>query len=239
MAKKKKKRIKEGTKEAKPGEKSQKEVIKRENKQLFWIILIIFLIFLTFFIINQIRVNRNYFEYGGANWTIEDYGNLRIYHGRFEVFTGKPVIYDIYLRNDPRTNKVLVTGGYGDFKEHTYFSFSKGVNQCRGDIPRVVSDLSNFLEKAIGVDNVSPATNSRDYTNESTLEFVNCTSTDRGVVIFEMGEEQSVMQSDENKFCHIITIKDCKDLATVEKYMTSIVSFNNQLLDIKASKKNN
>ena len=54
-----------------------------------------------------------------------------------------------------------------------------------------------------------------------------------------MGEEQSVMQSDENKFCHIITIKDCKDLATVEKYMTSIVSFNNQLLDIKASKKNN
>jgi len=211
----------------------KKEIIKKENKQLFWILLIILVFFAAFMVPYFYIDSKKTFDYGGIDWAIEDYEDLRIYHGRFPVFTEKNQSFNMFLRNDPRTNEVPITGDLSNFKKVTYFSYSKEVNSCRGEFPRVISDLSSFFKLAIGIKEIYSATNNFTYSNETNLPHISCeTQENIGAIIFNIGEEQGIKVSEQNPYCYTLTLKDCNDLATVEKFMTSIVSYNSQLSQI-------
>jgi len=64
------------------GDADVKESVKKnENRQALWFFVIVIILFASFFVPYFYMGSLKSFEYVGADWRIEDYENLRIYHG--------------------------------------------------------------------------------------------------------------------------------------------------------------
>ena len=98
------------------GELPKKSIRENENKQLLWFFVIVVAVFATVFILYFSIEGAKTFEYGGADWLIEDYPNLRIYHGQFPSLADDQLIYNVFLRTDPREKDVSTEGVFAKFK---------------------------------------------------------------------------------------------------------------------------
>jgi hypothetical protein len=206
--------------------KVNKSAVRKENKQLIWFFVFVVVVFASFlipyyYIQNYIK-EKNSFEYAGMDWTIEDYKGLEIFHGRFPSFSGSEKVYNIYLRNDPRENNVSAEGKFNRFMRGMTVSFGEEIEQCRGDVSRVLVDFGAFLLGGIGVPKINPGTTSWDVANSSDLEYVDCSS-NKAAIIIEKGVESWIAQSKINPECYTIKIKDCDDIKPLEKFMVKAV----------------
>ena len=207
-----------------PEQKIDKKIEERENRQVAWFIGIVVLIFViavgTYFYVQGM----NKFNYDGVPWAIENEGGgLIIYHARFPAFYNPNITYNLYLRNDPRTNDVPTQGNFSDFRYDSLLAFSPQVDACRGDIPRVVVDLAMFLKSDIGVKKLDPATTNLEISKEANRTYADCSIVNQGVFIIQMGNKSSVIQNEKNSFCYTITIQNCTDIAPVEKFIIETV----------------
>jgi hypothetical protein len=85
------------------------------------------------------------FEYGGFYYTIEDFGGLVFYHTIF-FFPKKNLTYNLYLRNDPRTNNVSVDINLKEIKALTYVAIDKAFENVKCSLLPVASfNLAQFL----------------------------------------------------------------------------------------------
>ncbi|MBU3923516.1 MAG: hypothetical protein KJ592_01220 [Nanoarchaeota archaeon] len=204
-------------------ESSKKSVIENENRQLFWFFVVVGVVFATVFVSYFFVESLKGFEYGGANWTVEDYGQFDVYHARFASLYRKNMMYNLYLRNDPRKNNVPVEGEFKSFKRGGYISLSQEFESCRGEVSRVMVDLGAFLKSGLGMDAIAVATSDAEFSLRSETPYVNCSNTlDRSVFMIDVGEN-GVVQDDVNRFCYTITVEDCNDITSVEKFMTEIL----------------
>ena len=100
----------EGKKEVKTEERVSKKILKRENKQLIWFFSIIAVIFIAFlggyFYVQESKT----FDFAGVKFEKIREFDIDFYHGQIPLFAkgGKTNIYNIYLRNDPRKNKIPI-----------------------------------------------------------------------------------------------------------------------------------
>jgi hypothetical protein len=204
-------------------EKVGKKVKEKENRQLKWLFFWIIVVFAAFLIpYFYIQANKH-FSYNNIEWFIEDYGGLKIYHGQFLAFNDNTTTYNIFLRNDPRTNDVPIEGNYSYFKYGGYISISPEVDECRGELPRALTDLAAFTQRGVGVAKINVATNDLKTASELGRTFVNCsTNLDRTVIILEMGFP-GVIQDEKNNVCYTITIENCNDIKPLEKFMARAV----------------
>jgi len=214
---KKKKNIKK-TKENKP-KKTHEEV---ENTQLIWFFVVIFVVFASFLIPYFYIQSLKTFDYAGVDWKVEEYNDLTVYHTRFPAIGGN-TNYNLYLRGDPRENNVAAEGNFSSFYRKMQVSFSPEVDMCRGEIPRITVDLGVFLKSNLGAIEVKAATTDPERKNGK--EYTDCYNTpERTVVILEKGEENSVIQSEENPYCYTITVADCEDSSAIEKFMIAVIN---------------
>jgi len=202
-----------------------KKIVKKENKQVTWFLVLAGVVFASFLIPYFYIESLKSFDFAGIPWKIEALGEQKIYHGRFYALSGADLIYNIYLRIDPRENDVFASGTFNLFRYGAYISLSPEVNKCRGEVSRVMVDLGSFLKAGVGIANLAVATNNPDYSNETGLPYIDCSNLhERTIIIIEKGEERSVVQSNENPDCYIITVNDCNDGAPIEKFMLESIS---------------
>ncbi|MCK4649928.1 hypothetical protein KAT36_01720 [Candidatus Pacearchaeota archaeon] len=200
-----------------------KVTIERENRQMGWFIFTVIAVFALVLIPYFWVESSKSFEFGNIDWVIEDYENLRIFHGRFLSFTNSNLYYNVFLRGDPRKNDIYTEGNFDSFKYGGIISVSPEVDSCRGELSRVMLDLGAFLKRGAGVGVLESGSTDEGVANESGRRFVTCGNVfDRTVVIVEIGEAR-VLQDDDNSFCYTVYAEDCNDVRGVERFMVKAV----------------
>ncbi len=204
-----------------------KEIEEKETRQLIWFFVIVGLVFAVVLVPYFWNEANKSFEFGGADWVIEDYENLRIFHGRFISLANPNLNYNVFFRTDPRKNDVEVSGKLSDFKYGGVISLSPEVDDCRGELSRVMLDLGAFLRQGVGVGPIESGSISEEIANASGRRFANCDIVgNRTVVIVEIGKKRGVVKSDVNPDCYILTAANCEDSDVVEKFMMrSVMDF--------------
>jgi hypothetical protein len=197
--------------------KIKRDTKKKEEWQLLWVLGVIVLVFVIFFGTYFFVQGLNRFEYAGVNWVIENHGGTKFYHGRFIAFRNPQLIYNLYLRNDPRENNVNASGNFTFFSKESFLSFSPEVDECRGDVSVTTVTLASFLSSGVGMESLEPSTTDPQVYYSTGRNFADCNSVGGGIVI-EMGES-SITQSEKNPYCYTIKIKNCTDIQPIEKFM--------------------
>jgi hypothetical protein len=84
--------------------------------------------------------------------------------------------------------------------------------------------MISFLRYGVGMTSVELGTTDFSVAKETNRTFADCNLwMNRGVIVVKTGEESSIVQSEVNPFCYTITVKDCNDIAPVEKFMIETV----------------
>jgi len=239
MAKKsiKKKKTVKNTSAAKAAQESAptplpKKTVERENNQLMWFFLVVLVAFAVVLIPYFYNESTKTFEYKTIDWTIEKAGKVTIFHGRFPTLNGQRHIaagtlvhHNIFLRNDPRENIVLVEGPLDDFKNGGVVSISPEFDTCRGDIPRIMVDFFDFLSNGIGMMQLEAATPSAIVANETGKRQIDCSYTGpETVFLFDLGKEDSIVVNSENPNCYQITASSCQSTFAIERFMVQSVA---------------
>ncbi len=202
----------------------KRTVMKKEDRQLVWIVAVIVVVFVVSLGIYYWVNTTKGFEFGGADWVYEDYGTFSYYHGRFANLLGANFTYNIYLANDPRTNDVPTEGVFNEFKYGVVVSMSPEFDLCRGDASRVMSDLGRFMMDGLGAGPIVAGSTDEEIANSSGRKFATCDSVnDRTVIVVQRGNN-FVAQDGENPNCYVISVDDCNDASAVEKFMLKIIS---------------
>jgi len=205
------------------GELPKKTIVKRESKQLIWFFVIVAVIFASFlgpyFWIESSKT----FEYVGADWALESYESLDIYHGRFASLSNPGLTFNIFLRIDPRENNVLTEGVFDKFKNGGIISLTPEVDACRGELSRVMLDLASFLKEGVGVGSLKTGSTDKVTALNSDRRYALCnTVSDRTLVIVDIGEPR-VVKSEDHPYCYTIYAKDCNDVSSVEKFIVKTI----------------
>ncbi len=207
------------------GELPKKSVVKSEERQLLWFFIIAGVI-LAAVLISYFGVEgAKTFEYGGVNWVIEEYAEPTgtIYHGQFGALDGANLIFNVYLRGDPRENDVKTEGTFDKFKYGGIVSMSPAIDACRGELSRVMLDLGSFLKRGVGVGPLETGSIDENVANESGRRYALCDNVDdRTVVIVDIGEP-AVIQDVDNPECYTIYAETCNDVSSVEKFILKSV----------------
>jgi hypothetical protein len=210
------------------GELPKKSVRKRENEQLIWFFVIVAVIFASFLVPYFWVESTRGFEYGNAEWFVEeyDYPTGIIYHGRFATLSGANLTYNIYLRGDPRENNVKTIGTFDKFKNRGVVSMTPEVDKCRGELSRVMLDLGSFIKSGVGATVLESGSTDPFIALETDRKYALCNTVSQGAIfIIDIGEP-SVIQDSENEYCYKIYAENCNDITAVEKFMIkSIIDF--------------
>ncbi len=225
VTKKGKKKVVKKKEIVKDGEKVSEKVVEKENKQMVWFFVIVGIVFAAVLVPYFWGEGLKTFEYAEVDWKIEEYTEPtgEIFHGRFLSFTNENLYYNIFLREDPRTNDVSTEGTFDDFKYGGYVSWDEEVEACRGELSRVMLDLGAFLKQGVGVDVLESGASNVEFAESSGREYISCDTRDRTIVIIELGEESGVVQDKDNLNCYTIYATDCNDLTGVEKFMVKSI----------------
>jgi hypothetical protein len=204
------------------GELPEKKVRESENKQLIWFFAVVIVIFAAFLVPYFWIQGTKTFTFDGKEWNIEEDPDVTFYHTEFLIPNREDTVYQLYLRTDPRKNDVHAEGEFNVFKYGGYFSFTEEVNDCnarRWQIRHSSQDLISFIRTGIGIGNMDYAASTPEFSEETGFPFVNCLTTQNSTVIMLTMGEPSVIQSDVNPNCYIISVKDCDDIEPIEKFI--------------------
>ena len=207
------------------GEIPKEKVRNREDRQLLWFFIIIGIVFASFLIPYFWAEGEKTFEYVGADWVVEEYPEPTgdIYHGRFKALSGADLMFNVFFRGDPRENDVRTEGTFNKFKRGGIVSFSPEVDECRGELGRVMLDLGSFLREGVGVGSIETGYIDSVLAIENEKRYATCDRVnDRSLVIVKIGEP-AVVQNESYSYCYTIYAKDCDDVSSVEKFMIKTI----------------
>ena len=207
-----------------------KRLIGKEEAQLVWFFVVVGVVFVSFLIPYFYLEGLKQFEYKGVDWVVEDFAGGDIFHGQFLSINKEDLLYNLYVRNDPRESDTLIDAEFGHFTVGGHISVSQEIDTvCRGqEVTRMLVDLGAFLLSGIGMDQVNASSHNEEYALQTNIEYVDCnTFENQTIVKLLKGNESSITQSVENPFCYTITIADCNDIVPIETFMVeSIGAFN-------------
>ncbi len=192
---------------------------KPRQREALWVIgtmaVIVGALILTPVIVRMLAT----FEYQGLTFTRERFGDIPVYHYSY-YFTddvGQQYQYNLYLRNDPRTNTVPIDNTIAFEERRTVYVTlnSTALSQCSTSL-RDVAALAQFLNDnliPIQAGNIDPA-----LAQENNLTHVTCETHPTNVVVAILpGNETRVSQ---HNLCHRVTYDSCEEvLPALEKFM--------------------
>ncbi len=205
-------------------ETSEKKIT---NKPLYLILLAMIILVVVFFLAYFLFSSINKINYNGLTFTKEMFGEIPVFHHYYNFMSqGKLFQYNLYLRNDPRQNKVALTGdaigtGIEFFEKDTiYISLEKdALVGCEyGSVG--IANLASFL-----VDNklnIKGASADKELAMENNLTYATCKDNPREVVItIRNSNETRVIH--EEKDCYIIEVANCEVLPAIEKFQVQSI----------------
>ena len=213
------------------GELPKKSVIKKETKQLTIFFVMIGVIFAAFLIPFFYSQSLNSFKFINTNWTVEEFQDIKMFHGRFASFANPNSYYNLYLRNDPRKNDVTSTGNFTKFKYNMIISTDYEIDYCYDKISSTFATLGMFSKQGVGIKNIEVATTNEELALDMNKTLLKDCSNDpsKMTVLVTMGNKSSVVQDENDPYCYRITMDDCSDESAVEKFMINIVEDLGQL----------
>ena len=205
---------------------------KREKTEMIFLIIILLILFITIgiFLVKFIKLKKNvenfeYFEYDGFKYYIENYGNLTFYHTKF-YFHEKNLTFDLYLRNDPRTNNIpLNIERLKVINPVTYIAIDKNFDE-KNCTELIISSYSlgifispiTVVESAIYYENYSLPT----YKNLLVIKNISFSEENNvTLIILKYGEEKKV-ENINNTI--IIQSEYCQILQPTEKFILFLVN---------------
>ncbi len=205
-------------------EVARKSVSEEEDRQLLWLVIVVGFVFVAVLFSYFWVQGAKSFQYDKINWTINDYNNLKIFHGRFPSLGVANLTFNMYLREDPRKNNAQTNGTFDKFSYGGIVSISPTIDRCRGELSRAMLDLGSFMRRGIGVGPLEVATTDKFTALELNRTYARCdTVSDKTIVIVEMGNSSSVVQNTKNPYCYTIKAQNCEDISSIEKFMVKSV----------------
>lgn len=197
-------------KKTKKGKTSKKKQMESQNKILknFFIVVgvIIIMILLIFLFINQTKN----FEYEGVEFSIVKFCDERpcliTYNTEIPIiYQGKEILYDFYLRNDPRElAKSVPFDGEAVFKNNMFINITFN-RHCEGyETIAIVNFLNLYGVSGI---NVTAADENTECDSEGNSMFV----------LIQESNETSIEQF--GPACYNINIKNCEILEGTERFL--------------------
>jgi len=191
----------------------EKENIKKQNKQLrniFILIIAVLGVFLaSYFFIDSIKQ----FEYEGLKFKVVKEQDLIFYNTAIPIYQGSPITgrfigdYNFYLRKDPRIiGEEVAFKGELRLLENIVFNSTQDFN-CDGDGIIAVANLANLLGK-MGANVIK---------NDS----LNCDwAGDYNFIRLMPGDKTEIRMP--GPACYDLIIKDCEILEVTERFMLEI-----------------
>jgi hypothetical protein len=207
--------------------KSQTEKIL--EKDLLKIIGFIAVLIVIYWLASTYFQSLNHFNYRGLEFTKERFDKLTVYHYYyyFKNKVGQAIQYNLYLRNDPRTNNVTVEGDKVLFENaYAYITFDSTYPSGCQDSTQAVVDLGLFLsQNQIKVFNGLMNKTEADMTNQS---YFTCTTLPDSAEVIELkGGRETKIRAQDN--CNEIIIgPDCRVQEAIEKFkLESLINARN------------
>ncbi|MEM4648019.1 MAG: hypothetical protein QXO12_01765 [Candidatus Pacearchaeota archaeon] len=201
--------------------------------------ILLILIFLLFFSFSCIKKEKE-FNFNGFNYSIINYGktnegkNIIVYLTKI-YFPDKDIIYNLYLRYDPRKNNVPIQiNNLKEIKALTYIAFDKKFeNKKCAELTLAGFRLGEFLyvlgvKKEVAIFDETNSTFNEKYitiTNYNFSEENNLT-----LIILKYGDEEKVYNINNTI---IIQSNDCNILQAVEKFILFVIERLKNLNTIK------
>ena len=198
----------------------KKAGMKKEDKQLLWFFIVVFLVFASFlggyFYFQSLKS----FNYAGVDWIKEDMNGLKLYHSVFPTFYDSGISYNLYLRNDPRTNNISVNAVF-IFKPEVIVSWEPEAGACKNAILSS-GNIAMFLTQAGGL-KVEGAITNESVAKELNMSFADCNSAgEKTVVLIKKSEEPKIVQKTQN--CYVIEIGNCQNIEAAEKFILAVLA---------------
>lgn len=195
---------------------------KKKDNQLYWILGAMAVLVVVFFISYSIFSNINKVEFNGLTFTKEMFGEIPVFHNYYNFMSnGELFQYNLYLRNDPRKNKVPITGNAIDdgieFSQENYIYISLAPDALVGcEYGSVgLSSLASFL--ADNQLNIKGAAADEELARQNNVAYANCeTHPDDSVIVVKNGDETRIVHDKKN--CYIIDVANCEIIPAVEKF---------------------
>lgn len=203
--------------------KKSHQKMSKQDKQTLWVVVSI-LVLIGVFVGGYLYFQSlNSFEYLGIQWDIQKYPGLTLYHSRFPIiYMGELVAnYNIFLRNDPRKNEIPLKTEF-QFDNQVVISFQPESIEC-DDTTRVSTDLVGILNAFPFITNVSGGVSNESVADELGLDFVDCSTKDKTVILIQRSDSAEIIQDNENPNCYIINIGECEETLAVERFMLGII----------------
>jgi len=189
----------------------RKGEIEKENKLLRNVLIFIGIVFLVLVISVFIGKASTHFKYKDVKFDIVKEGELTLYHTSFPViYNGTNMVYNIYLRNDPRElEKTVPAKGTLLSIDDAFYSVSQEI-ECDGKQGRntAIPNLQNTYN-AIGKNFI------RD-------ENASCDPQGRYMyIVIQPGNETSIEKFGPN--CYNININNCEILEGTERFIAGLL----------------
>lgn len=223
----------EKTKTEKPKKDTEEKPLDMQklSKEAMWMIAImvglIAFVLVFFFSVNSMKS----FDYKGLTFTREKFGDLDVYHHYFYFnYLGQTYQYNLYLRNDPRRNKVPVEGdiiGLLGIRRNNavYVSIdNNNLMNCTNSSIAVASISSFLTNNKIMMRGALPDKEEAEAKNTT---YADCENNPDDMVIMILSGEETKVSSKGN--CYTITAVNCEILDAVEKFEVQAIIDDNML----------
>lgn len=198
---------------------SVEENKKESGKELSWILWGIGILAVLFVVFYYVFQDWGTIKYEGLKFTFEKYGE-KLYFYHYEYYFKGPdnQVYknNVYLRHDPRKNKIPVEEEiiFNNIQP-IYISINSQELKSCNDSVIAVATLSQFL--ANNFLNIKGATPNETEAKEKNITFANCTShPEHNVIVLQSGENTKISK-EEN--CYLIDINNCEIQQAVERFV--------------------
>ncbi|GEM_PF-2021472 len=213
--------IKKKEKKTANKKKSNEEI--NQNKQLIRI-LSFFLLFFGFFLGSYFYFqSQNYFKYAGLDFRKEKMGEINFYHARFPIIYRGQIynIHNLYLRTDPRKNKVPVNANFS-LSEKIIISLDEEIKNCENVVLGQVN-LAMFLWAFPWVKNVTLASTNKELAESNNFDFADCSNASdlKTIIVVKKANKSLIEMEKEN--CYRFDVANCEYLKVAEKYIVSVI----------------
>lgn len=218
-------------------EEQGKEVLKKSkiDRETVWVLSVMAGLVILFLSSYYFFQSLKTFEYEGMSFTEEKFGDIPLYHyyylTSFGAITGsaagEPRKVDVYLRNDPRENRVPVDGEIEFFRGKYIYLGINGTELTQCSFSSVaLATLSGFVGQN-GFTLKAGTANIEEANNETMLEHVSCElRPENPVIIIQSGESTKITKKEN---CYTIDVANCEVQEAVEKFVVqSIVDAKNR-----------
>lgn len=162
-------------------------------------------------------------KYEGLTFVKQRFGSVEVYTYTYKVLldSGKAVENALYLRTNPRENKIPVGGkiSYPEGKTVLISINATGLLECE-DTTIAVATLSSFLAaNNLVVKGGTPDKNEAERNNQT---YITCGKyPNNPVVLIRAGDKSGITQT--AAYCYDIKVADCEIMPAVEKFIVQSI----------------